>query len=111
MLSLRWASVWSALTRENSSSFSIPSMKIGSRARDRDQDRIVDGRRPQANEPLPLDETERLVVARSMVVDRCLYGVDINPMATEMAKLSLWLITMRRDRPFHFLDHALKCGR
>lgn len=65
---------------------------------------------PKHNEPIPLDETERLAVARSMVVDRCLYGVDINPMATEMAKLSLWLITMRRDRPFHFLDHALKCG-
>lgn len=61
-------------------------------------------------EPLPLDPEERLAVARSMVVDRCLYGVDINPMATEMAKLSLWLITMRRDKPFHFLNHALKCG-
>ncbi len=61
-------------------------------------------------EPLPVDPEERMAVARSMVVDRCLYGVDINPMATEMAKLSLWLITMRRDKPFHFLDHALKCG-
>jgi len=61
-------------------------------------------------DPLPIDPEERLAVARSMVVDRCLYGVDINPMATEMAKLSLWLITMRRDKPFHFLNHALKCG-
>jgi hypothetical protein len=34
------------------------------------------------------------------------YGVDINPMAVEMAKLSLWLITLHRDRPFTFLDHA-----
>lgn len=65
---------------------------------------------PKRNEPLPTDEEERLAVARGMVVDRCLYGVDINPMATEMAKLSLWLITMRKDKPFHFLDHALKCG-
>ena len=65
---------------------------------------------PKQNEPIPTDEAERLAMARSMVVDRCLYGVDINPMATEMAKLSMWLITMRRDRPFHFLDHALKCG-
>ena len=31
-------------------------------------------------------------------------------MAVEMAKLSLWLITLQRDRPFSFLDHALKCG-
>ena len=61
-------------------------------------------------DPLPIDPEERLGVARSMVVDRCLYGVDINPMATEMAKLSLWLITMRKDKPFHFLNHALKCG-
>ncbi len=61
-------------------------------------------------DPLPIDTEERLALARSMVVDRCLYGVDINPMATEMAKLSLWLITMRKDKPFHFLDHALKCG-
>ena len=45
-----------------------------------------------------------------MVAERCLYGVDINPMAVEMAKLSLWLITLQRDRPFTFLDHALKCG-
>ena len=44
------------------------------------------------------------------MADRCLYGVDINPMAVEMAKLSLWLITLQRDRPFTFLDHALKCG-
>lgn len=65
---------------------------------------------PKRNEPLPLDGAERVALARSMVVDRCLYGVDINPMAVEMAKLSLWLITMRKDRPFHFLDHALKCG-
>ncbi|MCX6876630.1 MAG: hypothetical protein NTW21_22905 [Verrucomicrobia bacterium] len=36
--------------------------------------------------------------------------MDINPMAMEMAKLSLWLITLQRDRPFTFLDHALKCG-
>jgi hypothetical protein len=45
-----------------------------------------------------------------MVTDRCLFGVDINPMAVEMAKLSLWLITLQPDRPFTFLDHALKCG-
>lgn len=59
---------------------------------------------------LPLDAAERLALARRYVADRCLYGVDINPMAVEMAKLSLWLITVQRDRPFTFLDHALKCG-
>lgn len=59
---------------------------------------------------LPKDPAERLTIARRFVADRCLYGVDINPMAVEMAKLSLWLITLQRDRPFTFLDHALKCG-
>ena len=59
---------------------------------------------------LPTDPAERLAIARRYVADRCLYGVDINPMAVEMAKLSLWLITLQRDRPFTFLDHALKCG-
>lgn len=44
------------------------------------------------------------------MADRCLYGVDVNPMAVEMAKLSLWLITLQEDRPFTFVDHCLKCG-
>jgi hypothetical protein len=59
---------------------------------------------------LPADPEERLAIARRYVADRCLYGVDINPMAVEMAKLSLWLITLQRERPFTFVDHALKCG-
>lgn len=59
---------------------------------------------------IPADTAERLAIARRTVADRCLYGVDINPMAVEMAKLSLWLITLQRDRPFTFLDHALKSG-
>lgn len=59
---------------------------------------------------IPRDPAERLAIARRYVADRCLYGVDINPMAVEMAKLSLWLITVDRDRPFSFLDHAFKCG-
>ncbi len=59
---------------------------------------------------IPREAAERLAIARRLVADRCLYGVDINPMAVEMAKLSLWLVTVKRDRPFTFLDHALKCG-
>ncbi|MFZ2961392.1 MAG: DNA methyltransferase [Candidatus Ozemobacteraceae bacterium] len=59
---------------------------------------------------IPRDLGERLAIARRAVVDRCIYGVDINPVAVEMAKLSMWLITMQRDRPFTFLDHAFKCG-
>ncbi|MBX3000928.1 MAG: hypothetical protein KF893_20570 [Caldilineaceae bacterium] len=55
-------------------------------------------------------DEERLTLGRRLVADRCLYGVDKNPLAVEMAKLSLWLITMDRGKPFTFLDHALKCG-
>ncbi|HEV7522410.1 MAG TPA: DNA methyltransferase [Candidatus Angelobacter sp.] len=59
---------------------------------------------------IPKDAAERLAIARRLVADRCIYGVDINPMAVEMAKLSIWLITVDKTRPFTFLDHALKCG-
>ena len=59
---------------------------------------------------VPQDTAERLAIARRLIADRCLYGVDINPMAVEMAKLSLWLITLDAKRPFTFLDHAFKCG-
>lgn len=59
---------------------------------------------------IPKDADERLMVARRIIADRCLYGVDKNPLAVEMAKLSLWLITLQKNRPFTFVDHALKCG-
>jgi hypothetical protein len=59
---------------------------------------------------IPKEAAERLAIARRLVADRCIYGVDINPMAVEMAKLSIWLITVDKSRPFTFLDHALKCG-
>ena len=45
-----------------------------------------------------------------MVAEHCCYGVDRNPMAVEMAKLSMWLTTVAKNRPFTFLDHALKAG-
>lgn len=59
---------------------------------------------------LPADVDERILIARRYIADKCLYGVDRNQLAVEMAKLSLWLVTLRRDRPFTFLDHAFKCG-
>ncbi len=60
--------------------------------------------------PIPADPEERRLVARRLVSDRCLYGIDINPLAVEMAKLSLWLATLQRDKPFTFLDHAIVAG-
>lgn len=44
------------------------------------------------------------------VVEHCLYGVDMNPLAVELAKLALWLETVAADRPLTFLDHHLRCG-
>jgi len=58
---------------------------------------------------IPPDEDE-VLHARRIVAQRCLYGVDKNPMAVDLAKLSLWLTTLAKDHPFTFLDHALKCG-
>ncbi|MCP4353428.1 MAG: restriction endonuclease [Desulfobacterales bacterium] len=60
--------------------------------------------------PIPKDSDERYSFALRVISEQCIYGVDKNPMAVEMAKLSLWLETMAKNRPFTFLDHALKCG-
>ena len=56
------------------------------------------------------DPHEVFIAACRAVADRCVYGVDRDPMAVEMAKLSLWLVTLSKERPFSFLDHALKAG-
>ncbi|MBK8257903.1 MAG: N-6 DNA methylase [Polyangiaceae bacterium] len=58
---------------------------------------------------IPPDE-DPLLYARRVVAQRCLYGVDKNPFAVSLAKLSLWLVTLARDHAFTFLDHALKHG-
>lgn len=58
---------------------------------------------------LPPDE-DPVLHARRLVAQRCLYGVDKNPFAVNLAKLSLWLVTLAKDHPFTFLDHALKHG-
>ncbi|WP_329470520.1 hypothetical protein OIE75_10860 [Streptomyces sp. NBC_01723] len=56
-------------------------------------------------------ESDPVVIeARRQVIEHCLYGVDINPMAVEMAKLSLWLVSMDPTRPFTFLDDRLVAG-
>ncbi|MCX5510759.1 Eco57I restriction-modification methylase domain-containing protein [Pseudomonas sp. BJa3] len=63
-----------------------------------------------AREPLPRDSEARTVIARRLIAERCLYGVDLNPLAVELAKLSIWLVTLAKGRPFGFLDHNLRCG-
>lgn len=59
---------------------------------------------------LPRDAESQTVIARRLIAERCLCGVDLNPLAVELAKLSIWLVTLSKDRPFGFLDHNLHCG-
>ena len=49
-------------------------------------------------------------IIRRIVLKRCVYGVDRNPMAVELAKVSLWLHTFTAGAPLSFLDHHLRCG-
>ncbi len=73
----------------------------------------MDGRVAHADasiEPLPREIEARTIVARRLIAERCLYGVDLNPLAVELAKLSIWLVTLAKGRPFGFLDHNLHCG-
>jgi N-6 DNA Methylase len=64
---------------------------------------------PDTRPKIPADEDEELHASR-LVAQRCLYGVDKNPRAVDLARLSLWLATLARDHEFTFLDHAMKCG-
>src|SRR5207249_3159245 len=56
-----------------------------------------------------LGERERVAIRRQ-IAERCLYGVDLNPMAVQLARLSMWLATLAADRPLSFLDHRLQTG-
>ena len=59
----------------------------------------------------PTDSTlDKDLYARRLIAQSCLYGVDKNPFAVNLAKLSLWLVTLSQDLPFTFVDHSLKCG-
>ena len=58
---------------------------------------------------LPPDEDE-VVFARRLIAQRCLYGVDRNPVAVDLAKVSLWLVTLAKDHALTFVDHALRHG-
>lgn len=60
------------------------------------------------DEERPTDE--QLREAKRDVLLNCIYGVDLNPMAIELAKFSLWITASLPDMPLSFLDHKLKCG-
>jgi hypothetical protein len=63
-----------------------------------------------SKELMPRDIDARTMIARRLIAEKCLYGVDLNPLAVELAKLSIWLITLAKGRPFGFLDHNLRSG-
>lgn len=65
-----------------------------------------------ARQGVKIDETKLTEVnlIKRTVMKRCIYGVDLNNMAVELAKLSLWLDSFTLGAPLSFLDHHLKCG-
>jgi hypothetical protein len=73
-------------------------------------DRLIEAWLAEGADEAIGEPEEVLVNARRAIADRCLYGVDRDPLAAEMAKLSLWLTTMSKDRPFTFLDHSIRAG-
>lgn len=58
------------------------------------------------------DEPNTLDVqhAKRDIIGRCIYGVDINPMAVELCKVALWMEAMEPGKPFSYLDHHIQCG-
>ena len=73
---------------------------------------IIHAREMARQEELESEEVAEADIqwARREVVRNCIYGVDLNPMAVELAKLSLWLTTVAANKPLSFLDHHLRCG-
>lgn len=62
----------------------------------------------RAKDAIPTQNIEQN--ARRDVMLHCIYGVDVNPMAVELAKVSLWINAAVKDKPLNFLDHHIKCG-
>jgi len=60
--------------------------------------------------PIVEDQLDDRHIIRRMVLKRCIYGVDLNPMAVELAKVALWLHSFTVGAPLSFLDHHLRCG-
>lgn len=75
-----------------------------------------EGRELLADEKLPCRpedddfEVRTKAILRRYVVERCIYGVDLDPLAVELCRLSLWIETLDRNLPLTFLNHKIKCG-
>ena len=65
---------------------------------------------PSIESTLELTEESELTYYRRRVVESCIYGVDLNPLAVELAKLTLWLGTVAKSKPLSFLNHHLRVG-
>lgn len=65
---------------------------------------------PNLPPPADIGGEEPQFYYKRLAVEHCLYGVDLNPLAVELAKLSLWLHTVSRGKALSFLDHHLRCG-
>jgi hypothetical protein len=59
---------------------------------------------------VPDEQLDDRHLVRRIILKRVIYGVDLNPMAVELAKLSLWLHSFTVGAPLSFLDHHLRCG-
>ncbi|MDE2772032.1 MAG: N-6 DNA methylase [Bacteroidota bacterium] len=73
-------------------------------------ERLVKAWSVHGGKPEKLVDEDEVLHARRVVAQKCLYGVDRNPMAIDLAKLSLWLVTLARNHEFTFIDHALRHG-
>ncbi len=72
---------------------------------------IAEWLRSLSLQPADLAEGEdELIYWQRQVVNACIYGVDVNRLAVELAKLSLWLATLAQGKPLSFLDHHIKVG-
>ena len=73
-------------------------------------DALIEAWRGHGGAPALGADEDEVLAARRRVARQCLYGVDRNPVAVDLAKLSLWLATLACDRPLTFIDHALRYG-
>ncbi|MDA8349695.1 MAG: N-6 DNA methylase [Pseudomonadota bacterium] len=73
-------------------------------------DALLDSWRAYGEMPAILPDENEVIFAQRVVAQRCLYGVDRNPVAVDLAKMSLWLATLAKDHPLTFIDHALRHG-
>ena len=71
---------------------------------------LVEACRQLADRVTQADPAIDAITARGLVAERCLHGVDQDPLAVELARVSLWLVVGARDRPRSFVDPHLRCG-